>query len=169
MKFGSKPTTIDAIQWTDDVSIDQLYEWAGIDRAQDEACAHGARHFEQNPARLSLKVLSAQGYVMAKRFDWIIRELDGRGFYPCDPYLFAEKYEPESERLPRSPGAPVRDADFAFGILFELCRVARPILPHLQADEMPEPAREEALANLIETGPRLLAMIDAWEKARAGA
>ncbi len=40
------------------------------------------------------QVRGMQGWSGVKEGDWIIAEPDGSGFYPCNPDVFAVKYEP---------------------------------------------------------------------------
>jgi hypothetical protein len=79
MRFRSKPVEIDAIQWFTDGD-------------------HPA--VKKPPTKsdvTSRHVLGAQGWSHVHTGDWIIAEPRGDGYYPCNPDVFAAKYEPVDE------------------------------------------------------------------------
>lgn len=82
-KFRKKPITVEANQLTGEMSI--------ADAKQIGAC------FDRHPGLVTvLHVHTKQGQVVAvSPGEWIIRETDGSGFYPCDPEMFDATYELE--------------------------------------------------------------------------
>lgn len=92
-KFRTKPpqpVVVDAIQFQCDLTMSELYEWAGIklwENARDPNAPFVA-------AGGGIRVMTAEGPVQASLEDWIIK--DSRGtFYTRKPDQFAQLYEPE--------------------------------------------------------------------------
>jgi hypothetical protein len=74
VKYRKKPVVVDATQWFA----------AGDHPAVKEV--GGGFDFDG-------QVHGKQGWVGIHAGDWIIAELDGSGFYPCKPDVFAATYE----------------------------------------------------------------------------
>lgn len=74
-KFRNKPMTIEAEQWFPDKEVEGVQYTLSMDNA---------RHF----------VTTAHDQVVyLDPGDWIIKEPDGRGYYPCKPDIFDARYE----------------------------------------------------------------------------
>lgn len=71
--FQAKTTTISAVQWF---------------KPGDHAAVR------IDPASGNVGVHGAQGYAKVNPGDWIITEPRGDGYYPCNPEVFAAKYDP---------------------------------------------------------------------------
>lgn len=76
-RYRTKPVTVEALQWTGD-NLGEVLAWA-------------SRHAVPQPDG-GLMVQTLNGSVWAKPGDYLIRRDDE--VYPCDPAVFAEKYEP---------------------------------------------------------------------------
>lgn len=74
MRFRSKPAEIEATQWFEAGDHPQVALY----------------YFADGPGQA---VLGAQGKSRVNSGDWIIKEPQGNGFYPCKPDVFAAKYE----------------------------------------------------------------------------
>lgn len=91
MKFRKKPIVVDAIQLT----------WANWSDVCD-FCRMGPLHDPMQPVgqmdglKISLKIPTPEGWVMARENDWIIRGVAGE-LYPCRPDIFAQTYEAVDE------------------------------------------------------------------------
>ncbi|GLS44398.1 Gp49 family protein [Methylobacterium brachythecii] len=86
-KFTKKPVTIDAVQWF-------------------KPGDHPAVSVRTSGGETELpSVRGKQGAVRVDPGDWIIQELDGSGYYPCKPDVFAQTYFPTS-RDPSATGDP---------------------------------------------------------------
>lgn len=80
MKFRSKPVIVEAVQFNKPGDHPAVQS-----SGKDDA---GWEHFS---------VKSLQGRVPVSLGDWIITEPNGQGHYPCNPEVFAAKYEAVSE------------------------------------------------------------------------
>jgi hypothetical protein len=81
-RYRRKPSEVDAIQWT------------GGNLPAVRAFASGALGpGTLNDGSLPLWVLKSRAVCHVERGDWILREPDGRGFYPCEQSVFAAAYE----------------------------------------------------------------------------
>lgn len=76
MKFRTRPFEIEAEQWNKE-GDHAAVKYCGMDDI-------GIKHF---------RVQSVQGWVAVNPGDWIITEPDGQHHYPCNPEVFAKKYE----------------------------------------------------------------------------
>lgn len=91
-KFRTKPpqpVVVDAIQFHCDLTMTELYEWAGVERwenARDPNAPFVA-------AGRGILVMTPGGPVEAILEDWIIKDIMG-GFYIEKPEAFATFYEP---------------------------------------------------------------------------
>jgi hypothetical protein len=75
-RFRRKPTEVDAEQWFPDREV------------------RGVRHGLIDLGTAAFYVVTAHGQkTVVAAGDWIIREPDGRGYYPCKPDIFAATYE----------------------------------------------------------------------------
>lgn len=71
-KFRKKPVEVEATQWLKPGDHPAVY-----------------------PSSISsYGVIGKQGTVDVHPGDWIIAEMDGSGFYPCKPDVFAATYDP---------------------------------------------------------------------------
>lgn len=75
MFFKTKPVTIEAIKFTEDC---ELPAWV---------------HNFMVKTEKSVKVHGAQGWVDVELGDWLIKEPEGKGCYPCKPSIFQNKYQ----------------------------------------------------------------------------
>lgn len=87
MKFKSKPTVIEAEQFTDPDRPPKGVEWC---------------HTDLSGKRLGVKTINGH-YVPVNLGDWIITEPDGVHHYPCDPKVFEERYSPLEEPKTKRP------------------------------------------------------------------
>lgn len=78
MKFRKKPVIVEAEQYFADKSP--------LPFARESACNFGGDNWYVITAHTQETII-VDG-------DWIIREPDGRGFYPCKPDIFQANYEP---------------------------------------------------------------------------
>lgn len=74
MRFKSKPVEIEAAQWH------QMGDHPAVVPAPDDKNRY--------------HVFGAQGWSTVKPGDWIVTEPRDDGFYPCNPEVFAGRYEP---------------------------------------------------------------------------
>ena len=79
MKFKTKPVEIEAVQWF---------------KAGDHPAVIFAASLVHPGVTDKYVVKGAQGHSTVNPGDWIIAEPRGDGFYPCNPEVFAAKYEP---------------------------------------------------------------------------
>lgn len=84
-KYRKKPIDVDAIQWTGE-NIDEMCLFLGSNNLTTE----------RSPTKNHLYFWTSQGMALAKKGDYIIKEIDGE-FYPCKKDLFAKTYEKISE------------------------------------------------------------------------
>lgn len=84
-KFKSKAIEIEAIQWNGE----NTQEIIGLDPAYFNHRAKTQHHRSTE----KLMVKSAHGFVEVSVGDWIIKEPQGAGFYPCNKVLFEKRYE----------------------------------------------------------------------------
>lgn len=81
MKFRKKPVVIEAVQWT----WDNFNEVMSMVTELEEPFKLGGGK--------SLKIFTLEGTMLAQPEDWIIKGIKGE-FYPCEPQIFKETYEP---------------------------------------------------------------------------
>lgn len=93
MKFRSKAAEVEAVQWTGD-NNDEVLDWMGEQYAD---------RTDLRPQYRALWCEKADRWVNIEPGDWIIREPDGDGFYPCKPDIFASRWEPVDQYNPNSP------------------------------------------------------------------
>lgn len=82
--FRKKPVEIRAIHWTGD-NLDEVWEAFGT------AGIYGCT--EANPDALLLTTIDGE-VVPCPSGHWVIAEPVPNRFYPCDPHVFADRYEP---------------------------------------------------------------------------
>lgn len=78
-RFRKKPLVIEAAQLTED-TMHEVAEW----------CGGAIRQFGE---AWSVRVPTLEGELFAAPGSWIIKGVKGE-FYPCEPEIFAETYEP---------------------------------------------------------------------------
>lgn len=88
--YVSKPNTVEAVQWTGD-------NWKQLKHDLWQGKTIGAARFAGERPDLELWVEKSLAWCLLAVGDWIVREADGIGFYPCKPEVFEAKYEPLSE------------------------------------------------------------------------
>ena len=89
-KWISKPTVVEAFQWTGGPDQTEDPEWIV------EAIREGEVVFRENIDErcVEMRVTTIQGqWVYAKPGEWIIRENASNRFYPCADEVFRAKYE----------------------------------------------------------------------------
>lgn len=86
LRYRKRPVEVDAIQWT------------GQNLGDVQAFGSGAVGIGTlDGGALPLWVIKSAATCRVERGDWIIRETDGSGFYPCAGDVFAATYEPVLE------------------------------------------------------------------------
>jgi hypothetical protein len=80
MKYRTKPTIKEAIQWTGK-NLDEVIAFTG----------DSLMPIERRPD-YDLKIKTLEGVMIADKFDWIIKGVKGE-FYPCKPDIFEMTYE----------------------------------------------------------------------------
>lgn len=84
-KFRKKPVVIEAVQFVDNYSADEIMKWAGDVVDMDD--------YEPSDSQCYvLGVKTLEGYMLAQRGWWIIKGVKGE-FYPCAPDIFEATYE----------------------------------------------------------------------------
>lgn len=85
MRYQSKPSIIEAVQWTDD-NFDEVQRFTSSARMSNGGVG---------PLFLLAGKDGAQDYVPVPPGHWIVRsEGDHSDHWPVDPDYFAKKYEP---------------------------------------------------------------------------
>lgn len=79
MKYRKKPIVVEAVQYTDQASVNRIMD------------AFGSTGVNNSPEGLYID--TPEGYLHASKGDWIIRGIKGE-LYPCNPDIFAATYEP---------------------------------------------------------------------------
>ena len=77
-QYRKKPVVIDAIQYTDPSSVQQIMD------------AFGSMGVNNSPE--GLFITTSEGTMHASKGDWIIRGVKGE-LYPCKPDIFEATYE----------------------------------------------------------------------------
>lgn len=86
--YRKKPVEVQAIQWTGDNAAD-LESFAGSAfEVLDQPSG------DDPDATASILASQHSTWVLVYTGDWIIRELDGNGFYPCRSDIFDATFEP---------------------------------------------------------------------------
>lgn len=89
MRYRSKPTEIEAVQWNGDPNDLRGFQAPIMFDYTDS---------EEGVLRLHAGVRGAQGWVDVPVGHWIVRNPgDLTDFWPVDPEVFARKYEPVEE------------------------------------------------------------------------
>ncbi|MFB9926006.1 hypothetical protein ACFORO_12495 [Amycolatopsis halotolerans] len=84
--FRKKPVEIQAIQFTGEPNnFDEVCRFLGEQQ-------HGHREEQYGP-EAHILIYTLEGTVRADPGDWIIRDVTGE-FYPCQPDIFEQNYEP---------------------------------------------------------------------------
>lgn len=86
-KFRKKPVVIEAVQFTDEESAQEILEWVSQEQSVDWDTAGGV------VSRIFITTL--EGDMTASPNDWIIKGVNGE-FYPCKPDIFEKTYEEEA-------------------------------------------------------------------------
>lgn len=84
-RYRRRSTEVDAIQWTGD-------NLAAVNAFLSPQ--HAMVEYPNELQRLRFGVLKAQSVATIEPGDWIMRELDGSGFYPCACDVFDATYAP---------------------------------------------------------------------------
>jgi len=81
-KYVSKPVKIEAVRWMRDNKLEliQFASEANLDFAENRP--------------IKLWIHKSETWCQVRTGDWIIREPDGSGFYPCTNAVFMDRYEP---------------------------------------------------------------------------
>lgn len=83
--YRRKPTTVEAFQWNGP-SLENMHAMEAFLSPQ-----HGLENLKTGT--LTFGVTKSQSQATIQPGDWIIRETDGSGFYPCAADVFAATYE----------------------------------------------------------------------------
>ncbi len=94
-QFMSRAVIIEAVQFKplDDLPMESAPSWFVKELLSGRVVARLAEPGQ--PSYLTLQ--TANGQVRAEPGDWIIREPNGVGCYPCKPDVFEAKYEALTE------------------------------------------------------------------------
>lgn len=89
MKFRKKPIVVEA---------EQFLGVQPLPFTDDGACCYdGKRWYVTNSDGKKVQIVVG---------DWVIREFDGQGFYPCENAMFRKLYEPIDSPAPKPEPAP---------------------------------------------------------------
>lgn len=88
--YVSKPSTVDAEQWTGD-------NFKHLKKVLWHGDTYGVARFSGETPHLELWVEKSSAWCRLQIGDWIVREPDGVGFYLITSERFDAKYEPLSE------------------------------------------------------------------------
>lgn len=91
MKYRTKPSEIEAVQWTGS-NLKEIKDFAG----QSLVCAILDPEWnpgEGQPHVVSIVIRTLEGNLQVSEGDYIVKGLIGE-FYPCKPDIFEMKYEP---------------------------------------------------------------------------
>ena len=80
-KFRKKPIVIEAIQFTGEESLCDIFKLQGVKPARTITASHG-----------SIYISTLEGKMEARPGDWIIKGIKGE-CYPCKPDIFEATYE----------------------------------------------------------------------------
>lgn len=104
-RFRKKPVEVEAMQW-DGTNIDALWDWGkDVLFAAGRDSAPAVFAFPPN-GPLEAWVEKSQTYCQVEVGDWLIKESDGIGVYPCKGAVFAATYDrvPASKSKDPYPG-----------------------------------------------------------------
>lgn len=90
MKYRTKPTVIEATQYNwGPGEVDRLVEWSG------DVTEFGPNGLWSPPEHATLRfwIEKSKTWGELEDGDWIIKEPDGDGVYPCKRDIFEMKYE----------------------------------------------------------------------------
>lgn len=99
MRYRKRPIEVEAMQWLgpDDRGVTKLAEWAGLPLNADFGLGPGVGvPWDEPEWPLGVWCEASQATVNIVVGDWLIREPDGSGVYPCRAADFAAAYEPVS-------------------------------------------------------------------------
>ena len=101
-RFRKRPVEVDAICWN------------GQNLGSVQAFASGALGIGTvEGGALPLWVVKSEAVCNVQQGDWIIREADGSGYYPCAADVFAATYEPADGKPDRAEAAEAAEAKLA--------------------------------------------------------
>ncbi len=83
MKFRKKPVVVEAVQWTGE-NIEEITKLGDY------------RRVRPGNEKGNLIIETLEGNHVAKKFDWIIKGIQGE-VYPCKPEIFEQTYEEVKE------------------------------------------------------------------------
>lgn len=86
-KFRKKPVVIEAVQFTDEESAQEILDWVSHDQKVAWTTAGGVIS--------QIFIDTLEGEMTASPNDWIIKGVNGE-FYPCKPDIFDKTYEEEA-------------------------------------------------------------------------
>ena len=89
MRYRSIPAEVEAILW-DGTNDDEVKRLIGF----EDAWLFGPH---KNGREAEIWVDKSDAWITIRAPWWIIREPDGIGFYPCDPAVFAQRWQPVTE------------------------------------------------------------------------
>lgn len=92
MKFRKKPVVIEAVQWDEEKETFALLVEMGM-----QPGSYSSGTYETKIRNLEVRTL--EGFLAAKKGDWIIKGVKGE-FYPCKPDIFEATYEPVKDDAP---------------------------------------------------------------------
>jgi len=91
MRYKSKPVVIDAVQYTED-TVAEVAEFCY--NAEEETHRFNSGTFPSGKTWAEVYDYLQDTWVGVNEGDYIIKGTKGE-FYPCDPEVFAAKYEPD--------------------------------------------------------------------------
>ena len=87
MKFRKKPVAISAWLWDETNAMREMLQGLGMETSG------WSGHVDRPDECKELRIKTLEGYMSVCRGDWIIRGVAGE-FYPCNPDIFSQTYEP---------------------------------------------------------------------------
>lgn len=89
--YVKRPRGVDA--WKVRELIETYRCWGKLPELVDRAVKAGTISFYDDPGGKLIKIITLEGVLTASPESWLICGIKGE-FYPCDPEVFAETYDP---------------------------------------------------------------------------
>lgn len=83
------------MQWNGphDGSVRDLAEWCGFGTIPADHTIQPSGQWNSPTWLLLVWIEKSESQCLIEAGDWLIREADGNGVYPCKGYIFADRYE----------------------------------------------------------------------------